>query len=266
MLIALLGLYRQYILKEANKGLASAVKSKTEENLKQLQLLQEQSKLAAMGEMIGAIAHQWRQPLSALSLSIQNLEYDFYDGRVNESFIKRYVNKNKETIVFMSRTIDDFRNFFKVDKTKEKFSAKKAIEETLDIQEAALQKYNITLKISDYDFVIYGYRSEFQQVILNIITNAAYELKHNKVENPKIDIVLKDTTITISDNALGINKEILDRIFEPYFTTKEQGEGTGIGLYMSKIIIEENMDATLSVVNKKEGGTSFIIDFGKHIS
>ena len=262
LMIVLLGLYRQYVLKEANKGLASAVKIKTEENLKQQQLLQEQSKLAAMGEMIGAIAHQWRQPLNALGLSIQNLEYDFSDGHVDEMFIKHYVKKNKETIEFMSQTIDDFRNFFKVDKIKEKLGVKKAIEETVSIQEASLKKHNITLKISGDDFAIYGFRSEFQQVILNIITNAAYELKNSHIEHPVIDIVLEEQRISISDNAKGIEEEIFDRISEPYFTTKEQGEGTGIGLYMSKVIIEENMGAVLRVINRKEGGASFIIDFG----
>ncbi|HFQ61482.1 MAG TPA: transporter substrate-binding domain-containing protein [Epsilonproteobacteria bacterium] len=262
---AFLILYRQYVLKEANKGLASAVKLKTEENLKQQQLLQEQSKLAAMGEMIGAIAHQWRQPLNALGLSIQNLEYDFNDGHVNEAFIKRYVKKNKDTIGFMSQTIDDFRNFFRVDKIKEKFGVKKAIEETLSIQEASLRKHNIVVKITGDDFDIYGFRSEFQQVILNIITNAAYELKQAKIETPMIDIVLEKHRISLNDNAKGIPKEIVDRIFEPYFTTKEQGEGTGIGLYMSKIIIEENMGGTLTAVNRKEGGASFVIDFKRSL-
>ena len=261
LMIVFLVLYRQYVLNEANKGLASAVKVKTEENLKQQQLLQEQSKLAAMGEMIGAIAHQWRQPLNALGLSIQNLEYDFSDGHVDEAFIHRYVKKNKETIGFMSQTIDDFRNFFRVDKIKEEFGVKKAIEETLSIQEASLKKHNIIVKITGDDFNIYGFRSEFQQVILNIITNAAYELKHSEIANPTIDIVLADYMISLIDNAKGIPEEIFDRIFEPYFTTKEQGEGTGIGLYMSKIIIEENMEGTLTVINLKEGGASFIIDF-----
>ncbi len=265
LLIVFLGIYRQYVLKEANRGLASAVKAKTEENLKQQQLLQEQSKLAAMGEMIGAIAHQWRQPLNALGLSIQNLEYDFSDGQVDKDFIQRYVKKNKETIGFMSQTIDDFRNFFKVDKIKEKFGVKKAIEETVSIQEASLKKHHIALTISGSDFEIYGFRSEFQQVILNIITNAAYELKKNHIEDPKIDIVLEGEKISIHDNATGIADEIFDRIFEPYFTTKEQGEGTGIGLYMSKIIIEENMGAVLSAVSKKEGGATFVIDFERRV-
>ena len=261
LMIVFLFLYRQYILKEANKGLASAVKVKTEENLKQQQLLQEQSKLAAMGEMIGAIAHQWRQPLNALGLSIQNLEYDFNDGHVDKAFIESYVKKNKETISFMSQTIDDFRNFFKIDKIKESFSVKKAIEETVSIQEASLKKYQITLKIQGEDFDIYGLRSEFQQVILNILTNAAYELKDNNLKDPMITIVLDKQMIIITDNAHGIDAEILDRIFEPYFTTREQGEGTGIGLYMSKMIIEENMGGRLYAKNLKEGGASFTIDF-----
>ncbi len=263
LLVGFLVLYRQYILKEANKGLASAVKIKTEENLKQQQLLQEQSKLAAMGEMIGAIAHQWRQPLNALGLSIQNLEYDYHDGRVGEAFIQRYVKKNQETIGFMSRTIDDFRNFFRVDKSKEKFGVKKAIEETVSIQEASLENHHIALEITGDDFEIYGFRSEFQQVILNLITNAIYEVKDIQTKQPMIQIMLKGHTIALADNAEGVPIEIADRIFEPYFTTKEQGEGTGIGLYMSKVIIEENMGGTLSVVNKKEGGASFVIDFNK---
>ena len=260
-MIIFLILYRQYILKEANKGLASAVKLKTAENLKQQQLLQEQSKLAAMGEMIGAIAHQWRQPLTALGLSIQNLEFDFIDGRIDKKFIKRYIKKNKETIQFMSQTIDDFRNFFKVDKVKENFEVKKAIEETLSIQDASLKKHTITLNITGDDFDIYGLRSELQQVILNIITNATYALKDSQIDNPKIDIHLADSTITITNNGSAIDEKILDRIFEPYFTTKEQGEGTGIGLYMSKVIIEENMGGSLSVSNVDKGGVSFIINF-----
>jgi signal transduction histidine kinase len=258
--IILLGLYRHYVLNEANKGLAEAVKKKTEENLKQQQLLQEQSKLAAMGEMIGAIAHQWRQPLNALGLSIQNLEYDFNDGRVNKEFITRFVTKNKKTIDFMSQTINDFKNFFKVDKVKEDFDVKKAIEETVSIQEASLNNHHITLTIHGDTFSVYGFRSEFQQVILNLLTNAIYALKHSETDHPTIEIILENTRISVNDNASGIPETVLDRIFEPYFTTKEQGEGTGIGLYMSKMIIEENMGGRLRAHNRREGGASFIID------
>jgi len=263
LLMILLVLYRQYVLNTANKGLESAVKIKTEENLKQQQLLQEQSKLAAMGEMIGAIAHQWRQPLNALSLSIQNLEYDFHDGRVDETFIQKYIKKNQDTISFMSRTIDDFRNFFRVDKVKETFEVKRAIEETVAIQDASLKSNNITLKISGEDFTIYGFRSEFQQVILNLISNAIYEVKQLSDREPMIHILLQAHTIVLTDNGKGIPEEIADRIFEPYFTTKDQGEGTGIGLYMSKIIIEENMGGRLRLIQSHEGGASFVIDFSE---
>lgn len=260
-IIIMLALYRQRVLNAANKGLAEAVKTKTAENLKQQRLLQEQSKLAAMGEMIAAIAHQWRQPLNALSLSIQNLEYDFEDGSVDKAFIKRYVKKNQETIGFMSRTIDDFRHFFRMDKVKENFGVKKAIEETVRIQHAALKNTEIALKIKGEDFEVYGYRSEFQQVVLNLICNAIYALRDGHVAHPEIDILLEANHIDIRDNAAGVPEEIIDRIFEPYFTTKEQGEGTGIGLYMSKIIIEEHMAGILGVSNPKEGGASFVIDF-----
>jgi len=206
--------------------------------------------------------HAHQQPLNALGLSVQNLEYNFADGHVDKAFIEQYVKKNQKTIKFMSRTIDDFRNFFRVDKVKEHFSAKKAIEETVSIQDASLRKHDIAIKIGGEDFDIYGLRSEFQQVVLNILSNAAYELKHSDTEYPAIDIMLHTQKISITDNAQGVPEEILDRIFEPYFTTKEQGEGTGLGLYISKVIIEENMGASLRVINQEKGGASFVIDFG----
>jgi len=144
---------------------------------------------------------------------------------------------------------------------KKNFKVKKAIEESLSVQEASLKKYNITVTIKGKNFTIYGFRSEFQQVILNIIANAIYALKNSNTTDSKINIHLTEQIITITDNASGIKEEILDRIFEPYFTTKEQGEGTGIGLYMSKVIIEENMGGSLRVSNQKESGASFMIDF-----
>jgi len=263
MAVILLVLYRHYVLNAANKRLASAIENKTDENLKQQQMLQEQSKLAAMGEMIAAIAHQWRQPLNALGLSIQNLEFDFDSGRVDKAYLKAFVEKNKETIRFMSRTIDDFRNFFRVDKEKEDFDVRIAIEETVAIQEASLRRYGVQLSIRGEDFSLYGLRSEFQQVILNLVSNALHALRQSHVSGPRIEIILKQRTITVTDNAQGISEEIADRIFEPYFTTKEQGEGTGIGLYMSKMIIEENMGGRLYVAAYEGEGASFVIDFSE---
>ena len=163
---------------------------------------------------------------------------------------------------FMSKTIDDFRNFFRVEKEKENFSVKTTIKDTLSMQSAQLKNYNIAIDIVGDDFEVNGYQSEFQQVILNLLNNAKDALLENKIQNPTINIILKDNSISMKDNAGGISKEIIDRIFEPYFTTKEQGKGTGMGLYMSKMIIEDSMGAKLSVFNVNNGAV-FIINYNK---
>ena len=207
------------------------------ENIKKDKILQEQSKLAAMGEMIGAIAHQWRQPLNALGLNIQLLIEDFEDNKIDEKYLEEFEQKQMETIKFMSKTIDDFRNFFKSDKEKSKFSVLQSINEVIFILSAQLNNHNIEISIKGDDFEINGYKSEFNQVILNLINNAKDSILEKGVEG-KIEIILKNNSIIITDNGKEIPDEIKDRIFEPYFTTKSEKGGTGIGLYMSKMIIE----------------------------
>ncbi len=244
-----------------NQDLDKKIKIALEENTKQLEALQQQSKMAAMGEMIGAIAHQWRQPLNNISTSIQNLKYDFKDGLLNnQEFIDNFIEKNKHTIKFMSRTIDDFRNFFRIDKEKQNFSIKKSTQTVVDMLWSQFNRYNIEININGDDFVYNGLQNEYKQVILNLITNAKDALISNNIEKPVIDINISNNKVTISDNGKGIPKDIINRIFEPYFTTKEQGKGTGMGLYMSKMIIEDNMDGVLSVKNIKNG-VQFCIDF-----
>ncbi len=224
-------------------------------------MLSEQSKLASMGEMIGAIAHQWRQPLNTLSGNIQFLDDDFDDNMIDEKYIEQFINKNMELIKFMSNTIDDFRNFFRVDKEKNVFSIKDKVLKTLNILKSSLKINNITISInSEDDFQFYGMPTEFQQVILNIIHNAKDALVESNVQNKQIIIDIKSTgIITISDNANGIPKDIQHRVFEPYFTTKEEGKGTGIGLYMSKTIVEEHMYGTLSVASDEKGASFKIL-------
>ena len=236
-------------LKFLNKNLENIVKEKTIQNTKQLEILQQQSKMAQMGEMIGAIAHQWRQPLNELGINIQKLKYNYTSNEINENFIKEFIDKNKKTINFMSKTIDDFRSFFRVNKDKENFSIKTAIEDTIAMQSAQLSNHNIILNIIGNDFNIDSFQSEFQQVVLNLVNNAKDALIQNNVENPTINIILEDNIISIIDNAGGIPSDTINRVFEPYFTTKEQGAGTGMGLYMSKMIIEDNMNGILSVTN-----------------
>jgi len=236
------------------------VEYRTIQNTKHLQLLQQQSKMAAMGEMIGAIAHQWRQPLNELGIRIQNIKYKHKSSGLDEEYINDFVDKNKKTIMFMSNTIDDFRSFFRVDKEKKDFKVKEATLGVIDMQLAQLKNYNIEINLIGDEILYYGFLTEYQQVILNLINNAKDAILENKIDNPKIDIIIKNHKITIEDNAGGIDESVLERIFEPYFTTKEQGKGTGIGLYMSKMIIEENMEAKLFVKNTKNG-VMFTIDF-----
>ena len=246
--------------KELEENLQELVEKKSAEIIKQGEALQQQSKMAAMGEMIGAIAHQWRQPLNVLSINIQNLEYDYEEKLIDEKFVHEFIEKNSHTIDFMSRTIDDFRNFFRVDKEKTIFSVKNAVESSLSMQSAQLEHHSVVLSLTGDDFEINGYESEFLQVILNLVNNAKDALLDANIESPKIEIFLKDKCVYIKDNAGGIPKEVINRIFEPYFTTKEQGKGTGMGLYVSKMIIEDNMGALLKVSNEDDGAV-FIIDF-----
>jgi C4-dicarboxylate-specific signal transduction histidine kinase len=249
-------------LNELNENLEDIIKDKTDENIKQLEVLQQQTKLASMGEMIGAIAHQWRQPLNELSIAIQNIKYDYEDGLVDEAYLDEFINSTKKIIMFMSNTIDDFRNFYRIDKTKELFDVKEAIEKTVFMQQAQLQNNHISIEIKGNSFQVNGYKNEFQQVILNIINNAKDILLERNISDAKITIELKDNTVIIRDNGGGIPSDVIERIFEPYFTTKEEGKGTGMGLYMSKLIIEDNMKAKLSVHNSTNGA-EFRIKFNE---
>jgi len=235
------------------------IKELEEINRQQKELLFHQAKLASMGEMIGAIAHQWRQPLNALGLNIQNLKYDYLDGEVNEEFIKGFVDENKKTINFMSKTIDDFRNFFRIDKAKVNFKVKESIQSVIDMQFAQLKEKNIFIGLEGDEFIYNGFKSEFQQVVLILLNNAKDALLENNTKNPTININLENKIITVKDNAGGIPTNIINRIFEPYFTTKEEGKGTGMGLYLAKTIIENNMGARLIVENENDGAVFKII-------
>jgi len=257
LFVLLLVLYRQQILKGANKHLQKEIREKVNENLIQHQFIQEQTKLAAMGEMIGVIAHQWRQPLNALGLSIQNIEYHYEDGLIDKAFIKTFIDKNLKTIKFMSQTIDDFRDFFKVDRVKEYFSVKESIEATFQMQSLDLEKYAISFAIHGDDFKVHGLRSEFQQVILNLISNAKDALVENRETERDIEVYLEDHIVVFMDNGGGISEETLSRVFESYYTTKK--EGMGIGLHMSKIIIEEKLGGRINIYSKGDG-TVVVLD------
>jgi PAS domain S-box-containing protein len=234
------------------------------ESLQKDSILIQQSKMASMGEMIGNIAHQWRQPLNALGLTVQKIKMYYEEDMLSQEELDKAVDKSKVLINKMSTTIDDFRNFFKIDKIKQKFNIKDAITDSLNLVDASLKNNNILIDIDkiDKDIDILGYKNEFEQVLLNVINNAKDALVENKIQNPKITIesFVKEQYIYIEilDNAGGISNKIIENIFDPYFTTKEQGKGTGIGLYMSKMIIQNNMNGNITVENKL-GGASFSI-------
>ncbi|WP_457606631.1 transporter substrate-binding domain-containing protein [Nitratifractor sp.] len=260
LLLALALHLRQRYLHRRNRALEEEIRQKVQENLAQQQMLQEQSKLAALGEMIGLIAHQWRQPLNVLSLTIQQLKYDYSEGKVDQNYIDKVVNKSKETIVFMSQTIENFRNFFRLDRTHEDFSVVEAIRSILSMQELYLQKYGIDVRLEGEDFLLHGSRSEFQQVILSLLSNARDALIKYRAEKRRIRIRLEDRSVIFEDNGGGIPSEIVERIFEPYFTTKGSSQGTGIGLYMSRMIVEKSFGGAIRVENTEEGAR-FIIQF-----
>ena len=241
-----------------NQQLDQKVKEEVLKRADQEQILIQQSRFAAMGEMIGNIAHQWRQPLNALGLLMQNVEYAYENDTLDDEYIKRIVKKGNALTQSMSQTIDDFRNFFKPNKDLEIFSLAKAYSSTIEMVGSSIASNAIEIKEEiDKSVCINGFQSEFSQVLLNILNNAKDALIEHKVKDRVIYIsIYKDSEFayfTISDNAGGIKDDIIEKIFDPYFTTKEEGKGTGIGLYMSKTIIENSMHGLLSVKNNKEG-------------
>jgi len=222
------------------------------------QLLISQSRQAAMGEMIGNIAHQWRQPLNTLGLLTQKLEFFYGQPIFNKEFLDTSVAKSMEIIQYMSKTIDDFRNFFKTDKDRNVFDVSKVINNTLTLLEGSLLNPVIDVVIVNKDSpVVNGFQNEYAQVVLNILINARDVLVEREIVDPRVTITIFNeddcAVVTVADNAGGVPEEIIDKIFDPYFTTKGPHQGTGVGLFMSKTIIEKNMGGRLTVCNTANG-------------
>jgi C4-dicarboxylate-specific signal transduction histidine kinase len=241
--------------------LESAERLRIAERMRQMdQMLIQQGRLAAMGEMISNIAHQWRQPLNVLALLAQDLPMTFRLGELHEEYLDANVHKMMDAIMHMSQTIDNFRNFFSPGKEKIPFRVLEAVEKTVSLVDISLHEVRIRIEVSSTgDPVIDGFPNEYAQVLLNILINSRDAFIANMVDEPTIKIEVGEedgrSVVTVTDNAGGIQEEIIDRIFDPYFTTKGP-QGTGIGLYMSKMIIENNMSGSLTAQNIK-GGASF---------
>ena len=217
-----------------------------------------------MGEMISMIAHQWRQPLNVLSMLNQTIILNYKLGKVSDEIVSNFEYSANKQIFNMSQTIDDFSNFFKPEKKKVKFSINDLIYRTIDIVKPIYQKNKISIKYNyKEDIYLLGYQNELGQSIINIINNAKDAFLENKIENKTININIEkqqdNVILSISDNAGGIPTDIIDKIFDPYFSTKTEKNGIGIGLYMTKMIIEEHMDGKLNCSNSENGATFLII-------
>lgn len=219
-------------------------------------MILQQSKFVKSGEMIANITHQFRQPLNNISYILINLKKRFESEKLDKIFFDKKINQANEQVSFLSKTIDDFKEFYLQEKEKDNFFVKDSIQNALTILNPDLQKDNINLNLkfeTFEDIKIFGVKNELSQVILSLVSNSVDALKNR--HNPKISINVVSSSaeviIEILDNAGGIKAKNLKKIFEPYFSTKE--EGTGIGLYLSKIIIEESFGGKLQVQNIKDG-------------
>ena len=236
------------------------------------QILFQQSKMAAMGEMLENIAHQWRQPLSVISTAASGIqmqkEFNILDEKVMDESLQLIVT----TTEHLSSTIDDFRNFFKQDKEEVEFLLAHAIEKSLNIVISKFRNRSIVIEKELTGITILGFENELVQVIMNILNNSKDVLEKKDIDDRviliKTFIENQKAYLTIQDSGGGIPEDIIDKVFEPYFTTKHQAQGTGIGLYMSAEIISKHMNGTVSVENKifqykekKYKGACFIITF-----
>ena len=250
-------------LEELNKNLKDIIAKEIIKNKEKDELMIAQSRHAAMGEMISMIAHQWRQPIAVISMAVNNILIDIELGMVDEEQLTEIANDILEQTNHLSKTIDDFKDFFKPGKKKELIKVNDVIEESMKIIGKSLENNNIELiKEFDSSISIDTFSRELLQVILNLLKNAKEALIDNQIAKKKIIVRTFDEngfiTIEICDNGKGIDETIKDNIFQPYFSTKEEKMGTGLGLYMSKTIIEKHIKGILDFYNKDDGVCFFI--------
>lgn len=236
-------------------------KRDTSELSKKEEILIHQSKMATMGEMIGVIAHQLKQPLNNMSLYCSDVKDSYKHGEIDDNFIEEFDKNTKEQIVFMSETIDDFINFFNPNKSKKPFTIKSAMEKTIKLLDKQLATNNIDLKVHIGDETAFGVETELEQVFLNLITNAKDAFIERQIQKRQIAITTmtrdKYSIVIIEDNAGGIKEDNLDKIFDPYYTTKDYGTGTG--LYMVKLVIKSSFGGDLKIQNGKYGAKFIIV-------
>lgn len=274
-------------LKKINENLLEKVKEEVDKNMKQDQVIQQQKKLVDMGMMVSAIAHQWRQPLNALALCVQDVKDEYEMGDLNDDYLETFETNTMNLISHMSKTIDDFRDFFMPDKTLTEFDVLGEVNDLVRLLNVQISSKGIDL---DYNCIcdngrkqckkfreessctsehtmVKGYPGEFKQVVINLIYNSMDSItelmEEGKCSRGLINIIVSCerhmVTVTVCDNGTGIPDNIKEHIFEPYFTTKQEGKGTGIGLYMSKAIIENHMGGRI-YAREPESGACVVIE------
>ena len=256
---------RQQLFRKELEAINSLLQLRIDQSVAELrqkdQLMITQGRQAAMGEMIGNIAHQWRQPLNALAMVLGNITSAFQYNELTATYLDEAVENGNRLIQKMSTTINDFRNFFRPEKEKRAFPAREQINQAILLVGASVTSQNIILRVdAPNELILIGFPNEYSQVLLNLIANARDAIKESGALHGTITISLFECDgrgcTSVSDNGGGIPAGILDKIYEPYFSTKQMG--TGIGLYMSKMIVERSMDGTIEAHNI-EGGTEFVI-------
>ena len=256
---------RQQLFRKELEAINSSLQLRIDQSVAELrqkdQLMITQGRQAAMGEMIGNIAHQWRQPLNALAMVLGNITSAFQYNELTAGYLDETVENGNRLIQKMSTTINDFRNFFRPEKEKRAFPAREQINQAVLLVGASVTSQNIILRVdAPNELILIGFPNEYSQVLLNLIANARDAIKESGVLLGTITISLFERDgrgcTSVSDNGGGIPADVLDKIYEPYFSTKQMG--TGIGLYMSKTIVERSMDGTIEAHNI-EGGAEFVI-------
>lgn len=244
-------------LKELNASLEDKIQKAVEENQKQQELLHKQAKFAQMGELMSMIAHQWKQPLNAIALQIQTTYVKNQLGKLKDEDIENCFNETQEKIKSMSNMLHSFSQLFKPKSQKHQFFINEAIQRAIDLIKPALEdnKIKLILELNE-EISINGYLEELGQVILNILTNAKDALEQTNKEEKYIKVSTKrlgnKIKISIEDNAGGIPKDIINKIFDPYFSTKSNVE-KGLGLYTAKVLVENHFNGEIFVENTEEG-------------
>jgi signal transduction histidine kinase len=245
-------------LRSLNAGLEKRVALEIEKNREKDRILAHQGRLAAMGEMLSNISHQWRQPLNNVSLIVQNLLLEFAEGTLNADSCRSYVSECMKALTYMSHTIDSFRAFYHPDQERQLFALTSAVADTISLVREELGYHGIDVEtVNGNDSFVNGFKNEFSQALLSIIVNAKEAILKRQPASPLVKIVCSQkgetAQITVSDNGGGIPPELMEKIFDPYFTTKFMSQGTGMGLYVSKMIIEKHMSGKISVTSNEEG-------------